>query len=48
MKIVRLLSVACVLALLAACGSPSITAPEPSEVEARYSAQGNGTFGSGS
>lgn len=46
MKIVRLLSVVCVLSLLAACGSQSITGPD--SAEASHSEQpGNGTIGSG-
>lgn len=49
MKIVRMLPLALLLSLLAACGSDSVTGPDPDarpEAEApRYG--GLGTFGSG-
>jgi hypothetical protein len=48
MKIVRLLSLACVLALLAACGTESITGPDAERRPAASTAEGgSGQFGSG-
>ena len=48
MKIVRLLTLACALCLLAACSSESVTGPDPDRVDApRHETVGGGLFGSG-
>lgn len=53
MKIVRLIPLACLLCLLAACGSDTITGPDPraggpsSTTNTGPEAAGNGTMGSG-
>jgi hypothetical protein len=49
MKIVRTLPLACLVFLLSACGSDSITGPEAERLAPPASVQelGNGTMGSG-
>lgn len=49
MKIVRTLPLACLVLLLSACGSDSITGPdaEPRPEAPRYETSGGGMFGSG-
>ncbi|HEX8455417.1 MAG TPA: hypothetical protein VF647_25280 [Longimicrobium sp.] len=49
MKIVRILPLACLICLLTACGSDSITGPDVDSVAPPAKAQelGNGTMGSG-
>ena len=53
MKIVRLIPLACLLALLAACGGNTLTGPDasrtgdPATTNAGPEAAGNGTMGSG-
>lgn len=48
MKIVRILSLACIICLLSACGSDSITGPDPVRATPPPSVQdGVGTMGSG-
>ncbi|HEX8210708.1 MAG TPA: hypothetical protein VF584_11070 [Longimicrobium sp.] len=49
MKIVRILSLACIICLLSACGSDSITGPDatPRPEPPRYQTSGGGMFGSG-
>ncbi|HEY0151219.1 MAG TPA: hypothetical protein VGB92_04415 [Longimicrobium sp.] len=49
MKIVRILPLACIICLLSACGSDSITAPDADRVAppAKVQELGNGTMGSG-
>lgn len=47
MKIVRILPVLCLLSLLAACSSDSITGPAESPAPATAAMGGSGTFGSG-
>ena len=47
MKIVRLLSLACVLSLLAACTGGSVTGPDAAPASANLQKEGNGALGSG-
>ena len=49
MKIVRILPLACLVCLLSACGSGTVTGPdaEPRQESPRYQTTGGGMFGSG-
>ena len=48
MKIVRLLSITCILSLLAACGSNTVTGPDAErDATIHYNEGGAGQFGSG-